>query len=52
MSNDIKTEVPLDCDDLARKDLQLQQYGELIEKLAQPDKFQQILYGCWIPECC
>ena len=24
----IKTEVPLDCDDLARKDLQLQQYGE------------------------
>ena len=25
----IKTEVPLDCDDLARKDLLLQQYGEI-----------------------
>ena len=29
----IKTEVPLDCDDLAHKDLLLQQYGERIEKL-------------------
>ena len=28
----IKTEVPLDCDDRARKDLLLQQYGERIEK--------------------
>ena len=28
----IKTEVLLDCDDLARKDLLLQQYGERIEK--------------------
>ena len=28
----IKTEVPLDCDDLARKDLLLQQYGERSEK--------------------
>ena len=27
----IKTEVPLDCDDLARKDLLLQQHGERIE---------------------
>ena len=27
----IKTEVPLDCDDRARKDLLLQQYGERIE---------------------
>ena len=26
----IKTEVPLDCDDLARKDLLFQQYGERI----------------------
>ena len=31
----IKTEVPLDCDDLANKDLQLHQYGERIEKLSQ-----------------
>ena len=31
----IKTEVPLDCDDLANKDLLLQQYGERIEKLSQ-----------------
>ena len=28
----IKTEVPLDCGDLARKDLPLQQYGGRIEK--------------------
>ena len=28
----IKTEVPLDCDDRAHKDLLLQQYGERIEK--------------------
>ena len=34
----IKTEVPLDCDDFARKDLLLQQYGERIEKLSQQDK--------------
>ena len=34
----IKTEVPLDCDDLAHKDLLLQQYGERIEKLSQEDK--------------
>ena len=33
----IKTEVPLDCDDLAHKDLLLQQYGERIEKLSQQD---------------
>ena len=31
----IKTEVPLDCDHLAHKDLLLQQYGERIEKLSQ-----------------
>ena len=31
--NVIKTEVPLDCDDFAHKDLLLQQYGERIEKL-------------------
>ena len=34
----IKTEVPLECDDLAHKDLLLQQYGERIEKLSQQDK--------------
>ena len=34
----IKTEVPLDCDDLAHKDLLLQQYRERIEKLSQQDK--------------
>ena len=33
----IKTEVLLDCDDFARKDLLLQQYGERIEKLSQQD---------------
>ena len=33
----IKT-VLLDCDDLARQDLLLQQYGERIEKLSQQDK--------------
>ena len=37
----IKTEVPLDCDDLARKDLLLQQYGERIEKLSQQDKLSK-----------
>ena len=34
----IKTEVPLDCDDRAHKDLLLQKYGERIEKLSQQDK--------------
>ena len=37
----IKTEGPLDCDDLARKDLLLQQYGERIEKLSQQDKLSK-----------
>ena len=37
----IKTEVPLDCDDLARKDLLLQQYGKRIEKLSQQDKLSK-----------
>ena len=31
----IKTEAPLDCDDLARKDLLLQPCGERVEKLSQ-----------------
>ena len=34
----VKTEVPLDCDEFARKDLLLQQYGELLEKFSQQDR--------------
>ena len=34
----IKTEVLLDCDHHAHKDLLLQQYRELIEKLSQQDR--------------
>ena len=37
----IKTDVPLECDDRARKDLLLQQYGERIEKLSQQDKLSK-----------
>ena len=37
----IKTEVPLDCDDRAHKDLPLQQYGERIEKPPQQDKLSK-----------
>ena len=37
----IKTEVPLDCDDPANKDLLLQQNGERIEKLSQQDKLSK-----------
>ena len=36
-----KTEVLLDCDDLARKDLLLQQYGERIEKLLPQDRLSK-----------
>ena len=42
MPSVIKTEVPLDCDDLAHKDLVLQQYGERIEKLSQQDKLSKL----------
>ena len=35
------TEMSLDCDDLADKDLPLQQYGERIEKLTQQDKLSE-----------
>ena len=38
----IKTEVPLDCYGLARKDLLLQQYGERVEKFSQQDKLSKI----------
>ena len=37
----IKTHVPLDCDDLARKDLLLQQCGERIEKVSQQDRLSR-----------
>ena len=37
----IKTDVPLDCDDRARKDLLWQQYGERIEKLSQQDRLSK-----------
>ena len=37
----IKTEVPLDCDDRAHKDLLLQRYGERIEKLPQQDRLSK-----------
>ena len=48
----IKTEVPLDCDDPANKNLLFQQYGERIEKLSQQDKLSKILYGRRISEYC
>ena len=37
----IKTNVPLDFDDRAHKDLLLQQFGERIEKLSQQDKLSK-----------
>ena len=37
----IMTEVPLDCDDLAHKNLVLQQHGERIEKLSQQGKLSK-----------
>ena len=37
----IKTNVPLNNDDHAHKDLLLQQYGEQIEKFSQQDKFSK-----------
>ena len=37
----IKTDVPLNCDDPAYKDLLLQQYGERIEKLSQQYKLSK-----------
>ena len=41
MPSVIKTEVPLDCDDRAHKDLPSQKYGERIEKVSQQDKLSQ-----------
>ena len=37
----IKTNVPLNSDDHAHKDLLLQRYGERIEKLSQQDKLSK-----------
>ena len=37
----IKTDVPLESDDRAHKDLLLQKYGERIEKLSQQDKLSK-----------
>ena len=48
----IKTETPLDCDDLANKNLVLQQYGERNEKAVTTRQIKQHLYGCKISECC
>ena len=38
----IKKEVPLDCDDLAHRDLLFQQYGERIEKSSQQDRLSKL----------
>ena len=43
----IKTEVPLDCDDLTKQDLLLQQYGERIEKVSQQDKLSEFSMDAW-----
>ena len=40
----IKTDVLLDCDDLPRKDLPLQQCGERIEKLSQQDRVSRTVF--------
>ena len=37
----IKTDVPLEIDDRADKDLPLQKYGERLEKLSQQDKLSK-----------
>ena len=39
--SEIKTEVPLDCDDPTNQDLLLQQYEERIEKMSQQDKLSK-----------
>ena len=41
MPSVVKTDVPLDTDDRAHKDLLLQQNGERIEKLSQQDKLSK-----------
>ena len=39
--SEIKTEIPLDCDDPTNQDFLLQQYEERIEKLSQQDKLSK-----------
>ena len=41
VSSVIKTDVPLDSDDRAHKDLLLQKYGERTQKLSQQDKLSK-----------
>ena len=48
----IKTDVLLDNDDRAHKDLLLQRYGERVEKLSQQDKLSTSCFGSMIPRCC
>ena len=48
----IKTEVLLDCDNLAHKDLLLQQYVERIEKRSQQDKLNKFCMDAVFSECC
>ena len=47
----IKTEVSLDCDDPANKDLVLQQCGERVEKLSQQDKLSKFSTDAGCSEC-
>ena len=47
----IKTDVLLDSDDRAHKDLLFQKYGERIEVITTR-QIEQILHGCKFPECC
>ena len=42
MPSVIKTDVLLESDDCAHKDLPLQKYGERIEKLSQQDKLSKL----------
>ena len=48
----IKTNVPLNSDGPAHKELLLQRYGERIEKFIATRQMEKILYGCRIAECC
>ena len=48
----IKTNVPLNNDDHAHKDLLLQRYGERIEKLLQQDRLSKFCMDAGFPECC
>ena len=47
----IKTNVPLDSDDRAHKDLLLQRYGERIEKLSQQDRLSKFCMDAGFLKC-